>query len=316
MKILITGSSGFVGNFLAKYFSAQGISVVGFDLHQLSFQDYANFTFINGDVRDKEKINNILQTEEITHVIHLAYLMKPQHDRNFEHAVDVDGSKNIFDAANSSKTVKQFIHFSSASIYGGRRDNPLWLKEDSFLHPGKWVYAQNKKEIEEYYFKNKRADLKLINFRMCTAAGPSYFRHDGIVDILVKSPFGVLLDGRDTLVQFIHENDVKNLVELVINDPKIEGIFNLAPDSYAATKELAPKPKLFISFPKFLFKLIISALWYLRLSPVSPTSVDLVAHSIVISPEKLMKRYNYKFRYSTKETFFDEYNSRKQKGTI
>ena len=61
MKIAITGSSGFVGNFLAKHFSAQGITVFGFDRNQLNFQkEYQNFTFIQSDIRDHEKIKKVL----------------------------------------------------------------------------------------------------------------------------------------------------------------------------------------------------------------------------------------------------------------
>jgi len=307
MKIAITGSSGFVGNFLAKHFSSQGVAVFGFDIAPLDFQkDYANFTFVPADIRDRAAIKAVFEKEKFTHVIHLAYLMAPQHNRAFEYDVDVNGSKNIFDIARETASVQQFIHFSSVSIYGGWPDNPLWIDETYPVRPREWYYAINKKEIEEYYFLTAK-NFKLVNFRMCTACGNSYWRNDGLVNIITKTPLGLLLDGKPLLVQFIHEADVTNLVELVVGDSEIEGIFNLAPDSYAAEKELSPNFRFFLPFPKFLFKAIISILWNLRLSPVSPTSVDLTAHSIIMSPAKLMKRYNYKFLYTTKEAVLDDY---------
>jgi nucleoside-diphosphate-sugar epimerase len=307
MKIAITGSSGFVGNFLAKHFSAQGITVFGFDRNQLNFQkEYQNFTFIQSDIRDHEKIKKVFAAENFTHVIHLAFLMAPQHDKNFEHDVDVNGSKNIFDIARETPSVQQFINFSSASIYGGWPDNPAWIDENYPIRPREWYYAINKKEVEEYYFSAPK-NFKLVNFRMCTACGDSYFRNDGLVNIIAKSPLGLLINGQPLQVQFIHETDVINLVELVINDSEIEGIYNLAPDSFAAEKDLSPNFKIYLPMPKFIFKSIIGLLWNLRLIPVSPTSVDLTAHSIILSPKKLMSRCNYKFKYTVKEAFLDDW---------
>jgi len=307
IKIAITGSSGFVGNFLAKHFSSQGMAVFGFDLKPLDWQkNYLNFTFVKTDIRDYKTIKEVFVRENFTHVIHLAYLMKPQHNRAFEHDVDVNGSKNIFNISRETPSVRQFIHFSSVSIYGGWPDTPLWIDESYPLRPREWYYAINKKEIEEYYFATAK-QFKLVNFRMCTACGNSYFRNDGLVNIIAKSPLGLLLNGRPLLVQFIHEADVTNLVELIINDLEIEGVYNLAPDSYAAEKDLSPNFKIYLPFPKFFFKLIINLLWNLRLIDVSPTSVDLTAHSIVMTPKKLMARYNYKFKYTTHEAFLDDY---------
>ncbi len=317
MNIAITGSNGYVGNFLVEYFSKKGNNVIGLDIASMDRQKtYKNFKFVKCDVRNKALVKKTFEKEKITHIFHLAYLMSPQHNRKFEFDVDVNGSKNVFEAANEVKTVKQFIHFSSASIYGGWPYNPLWIVEKSPRNPRDWVYAQNKKIVEDYYFNfKKRKDLKLVNFRMCTAVGPSYYKGGGVVKTL-SGPIGLLLNGKDTLLQFIHEDDVNKIVELTVKK-KIEGVFNLAPDSYSITKELNPNPKkIFIPFPKILFKLIVSILWYTRIAPISPTSVNLVAHGVVVSPKKLMKALDYRFKYSTKEAFFDAVKKRKKNKTL
>lgn len=316
-QILITGSNGYVGNFLAEYLTKKGYAVIGLDKHSDPRQkSYKNFAFHACDVREKEKLKKIFLEEKPTHVIHLAYLMDPQHSRKFEYDVDVHGSLNVFEAANETKAVKQFIHFSSTSAYGGFPDNKPWITEEQALRPRDWVYAQNKKIVEEAYAKSpKRKGLKVINVRMCTAVGPSYYKSGGVVKTLAKSPLGLFLDGKDTILQFIHEDDVKSLIELIINDDSVEGTFNLAPDSYAATKELNPQ-KIFLRIPKMLFKGALLILWSLHLSPVSPTSVNLVAHGIVASPKKLMGRYNYKFKYSTKEAYGHAVRERMKNGTL
>ncbi len=314
MNIAITGSNGYVGNFLAEHLSGKGHKVTGIDLASMPRQrEYKNFTFERCDIRDKAKIEGILARDKVTHVIHLAFLMDPQHDRGFEYDADVNGSKSIFDAAVKAKA-KKFIHFSSASAYGGFKDNKPWITEDQPLRPRDWAYAQHKKIAEEYYNSNNKK-TKLVQFRMCTAVGPSYYKPGGVVATLVKAPVSIALDGKDTELQFIHEDDVKRLTELVLNDSKIEGTYNLSPDSYATTKQLVPN-KILIPIPKLLFKAIISLLWNLRIISVSPTSVNLVAHGIVISTKKLMQRYNYKFQYTTKEAFLDAVEKRRKNGTL
>ena len=291
------------------------IPVMGLDLTSNQRQNsFKKYKFFACDVRNKKRLQELFQQERITHVIHLAYLMDPQHDMRYEYDVDVNGSKSVFEAAHETKTVKQFIHFSSASAYGAFPDNSLWITEERPLRPRDWVYAQNKKIVEEYY-NNFKKNFKLINLRMCTAVGPSYDKKGGVVNILAKSPIGLLLDGKDTAVQFIHEEDIKNIIDLIIKDKKIEGTFNLASDSYATTKELNSK-KWFIPLPKWLFKSIISLLWHLRITTASPTSVNLVAHSIIVSPKKLMERYNYRFLYSTNSAYEHAVKEREKNGTL
>lgn len=318
-KILITGSNGYVGNFLAEFFCRRGVPVIGLDLTSMDRQkEYPNFRFVRCDVRDRTTVGRVFREENPTHVIHLAYLMDPQHDSAFEYDVDVNGSKVVFETAEATASVRQFLHFSSASIYGAFPDNRPFITEEQEPRPRDWVYAQNKKIVEDYYAGYpKRPDLKLVNYRMCTAVGPSYYKAGGVVSVLAKAPFGLMLDGKAAEIQFIHEDDVKELTALVIDDPEIEGVYNLAADSFSDAREMNPSPKkIFLKLPKWLFKGVIAALWVTRLSDVSPTSVNLVAHGIVVSPKKLADRYGYKFRYSTKDAFFDAYEKRLRNGTL
>ena len=61
MKILITGAAGFIGANLCEYMLGKGYTVVGLDnfatghAHNLkAFKKLANFSFIEGDIRNLE----------------------------------------------------------------------------------------------------------------------------------------------------------------------------------------------------------------------------------------------------------------------
>lgn len=303
MNILITGSSGYVGNFLVKDLTTKGHRVSGLDTIRQPFQNYNGYDFFPCNITDRHQVLSLVKKVQPEHIIHLAYLMKPEHIRAIEDSVDLIGSENVLLAANETSSVKQLILFSSASIYGGNPDNPLWITEETPPRPGEWVYAQNKVLTEEFYNKYpKRENLNIVIFRMCTACGPSYFKKGGLVRALKHSPLGLLVNGTDMNMQFIHEDDVKSITNLVLDDEIITGIYNLAPDSCATTRELSPNPKLFIKIPEKTLRTIFRVLWKLRLGP-SPTTVSLISNSIVISPKKLQTRYNYSFKYSTIEAF-------------
>jgi hypothetical protein len=125
------------------------------------------------------------------------------------------------------------------------------------------------------------------------------------------------IKGGDGRVQFIHEEDVKALFELVINDGSVEDTLNLAPDSYATTRELGEcYKKKFIPLPLWLLRGIFWILWNLHLADLTPAIARLMAQGIIISPKKLMQKYNYIFKYTTKSAFIDAVEKRKINGTL
>jgi UDP-glucose 4-epimerase len=317
MKILITGSSGYVGYILSKFFSEQEIEVIGLDITKNKAWGGNNkFTFYHCDITNKEKINQILSKELPSHVIHLAYLMDPIHDVKKEYSIDVIGSRNILEIANNTESVKQFIQFSSASAYGGWPNNPLWIKETHELRPRDYRYGINKKIVEKEYLNfDKRKNLNLIILRMCTAMGPLYHKKGGVIAILTNSPLLLKLNNRYCELQFIHEDDLTNLLNLMVNDNQIEGVYNLAPDSYATIKQLAPK-KTFIPVPLLLLRGIIGLLWWLRIVTIRPAAMTLSTYGIIIDPKKIVDRYGYKFKYTTLDGFKETVKKRKELGTL
>lgn len=318
-KILITGSSGYCGNFLAVHFANKGIPVVGLDLHPHPVvHDIPNFKFLAFDVRNKEVFKKIVEMEQPSHIIHLAYLMDPVHDAKYEFDVDVVGSKNGLELANEVPSVKQFVLMSSTSAYGAQPDNPDWIAEDRPLNGYDYNYGIYKKQVEEYYGQyNRRADLKLVIFRMCTAVGPSYYKKGGVVSAVFHAPFLIDIMGGNGKVQFIHEDDVKEVFDRVANNEKLEGVFNLVPNDFSSTRELGMTlKKIFIPIPLWLLSGVFWILWKLHLANLTPAMARLMAYGIVASSEKLTKTLGYQMKYGTKDAFMDAVEKRKQNGTL
>lgn len=122
MKFLVTGGTGFIGASVVRNLLARGVPVVVGDAH-------ANETVaatLKGaqvrtmDVADQRTIAAIFDEHaDITHCIHLAYLMSAEVEANPALGVNVNvlGMVNMFEAAMRNK-LQRLIFASSETVYG------------------------------------------------------------------------------------------------------------------------------------------------------------------------------------------------------
>ncbi|KXK55836.1 MAG: sugar nucleotide-binding protein [Chlorobi bacterium] len=104
MKLLITGSSGFVGWNAARYFANHGDSVVG-TFH--TFPHYLHHdngaVAVRLDLADRTEVRKIIRRFQPTHIFHFAALARPQlgHTPQQLFSVNVQGTETLAQAAES-----------------------------------------------------------------------------------------------------------------------------------------------------------------------------------------------------------------------
>lgn len=147
-KVLVTGAAGFVGSHAVEAILARGDSVVGIDNFDDTYdrkfkeenleinKDKNNFKFIEGDICDRELIENIFQSEKPDCVLHLA--AKVDTRRAVEIPLlyvdtNINGTLNIFEAARSS-AVNNLVFVSSSSVYGNSTKVP-WSESEGADRP-------------------------------------------------------------------------------------------------------------------------------------------------------------------------------------
>ena len=305
MKVLITGSSGSLGGMIASNLIAKGIPVIGIDIKEFAENKPGEyFRFYNCCITDKKGLEAIFTKEEPTHVIHLACTFNKVRDRQKELYIDIGGSTNILNISDKTTSVKQLIYSSSTAAYGAHNDNPEWINETNPLRPGKYRYGVNKKLIETVYSETSvRKDLHLVFCRICTVIGPTFNKPASIVSIMLKLPWlpKFVMDNK---VQFLHAEDFVSLINLIISDGQISGIYNVAPDSYAVAKDLVPDKK-FIGIPVSVMTIGLSILWHLKILNLEPAAINASVYPILLDPAKIVSRFNYKFKFSSSEAFED-----------
>jgi nucleoside-diphosphate-sugar epimerase len=311
MKVLITGSSGALGRILTDFLISGKIFVTGLDINDpTEYYPEDKFRFHKCSITDRERLNAIFREEQPSHVVHFACSFNKVRNRLREYEIDVTGSTNILEAASSTPSVKQLIYSSSAAIYGANKDNKDWYKESDELKPDKYRYGINKKLIEYNYFNNHvREDLHITSLRICSVVGPSFDKPRSVVSLLIKFPYMPKFC-RESRLQFLHSDDFKALFGLILDDTEISGAFNLAPNDFVIIKDLVPWKK-FVSFPLFLVKGILLILWNLRILNLQPAAIKTSIYPMILDPSRIMERYSYNFRFSSREAFMSTVNNNK-----
>lgn len=303
MKVLITGSSGYLGRLAVSHFAERGWDVTGLDIKKAEDpQEGGHFRFYSCSSTDRKYLRELFAVEQPEAVLHFACTMSSMRSRKREFELDVGGSLNVIEAARQTPSVKKFIYSSSAAIYGPAGRSEIWLDESVPLMPGKYRYGLNKRLVEQMLIRRDGTDnFRAVALRICTVVGPRYSKPKSVVSILIRMP--VLPESfKRARVQFIHEEDFTRMIELVLEDRAIEGVFNLAPDSCTVVGDVVP-PERFRRFPCSALKPVMWVLWNLRLINLQPAGLGYCLYPVILNPSKLAARYNYSFRHSSTESF-------------
>jgi UDP-glucose 4-epimerase len=150
MKILVTGSSGHLGEALVRTLSGSGHEVTGLDIKKSAFTD------VVGSVHDSESIHKCMRGVEV--VYHAATLHKPHvatHSMQQFIDTNVSGTLTLLQLA-KAHGVRSFIFTSTTSMFGDALRPPAgspaaWVTEDVDPIP-KNIYGVTKTAAEDLCF--------------------------------------------------------------------------------------------------------------------------------------------------------------------
>ena len=192
--IFITGVAGFIGSNLARalFDSVEGIKIIGID----NMNDYydvklkesrlegleknPNFSFIKGNIADKETINNIFDTYQPQIVVNLAAQAGVRYSITNPDAYiesNLIGFHNILEACRHSydegnTPVEHLTYASSSSVYGSNKKVP-YSTDDKVDNPVS-LYAATKKSNELMaHAYSKLFNIPSTGLRFFTVYGPA-----------------------------------------------------------------------------------------------------------------------------------------------
>lgn len=188
LKILVTGSSGFIGSHLCKRLldEYEDVIIVGLDnmndyydvslkefrLKQLS--EYNNFEFIKGNLADKKLIDNLFAKYKFDLVVNLAAQAGVRYSIDHPDCYiesNIIGFYNILEACRNNP-VKHLVYASSSSVYGNNTKVP-YSTDDKVDNPIS-LYAATKKSNELLaHCYSKLYNIPSTGLRFFTVYGPA-----------------------------------------------------------------------------------------------------------------------------------------------
>jgi UDP-glucuronate 4-epimerase len=230
--ILITGAAGFVGSNLAKALVSDN-KIIGFDnvndYYDVRLKEYRlsqlesspNFTFIKGELSDKQAVDSIFEQYKPDIVVNLAAQAGVRYSIDNPQAYidsNLIGFFNILEACRNNP-VEHLVYASSSSVYGSNKKVP-YSTDDKVDNPVS-LYAATKKSNELMaHAYSKLYDIPATGLRFFTVYGPAgrpdmaYFK---FTNKLVKGEKIQIYNFGDMYRDFTYIDDIVTGVINVMN---------------------------------------------------------------------------------------------------
>ncbi len=258
-RVLVTGGAGYIGSMLCTFLVEKGYFVTAVDLlkydksslNHLFF--YKNFKFINGDIREKRLMKNLVKRNDF--IVPLAALVGAPLCEKFKKDAVNTNLRSVKMLCDLTTKKNKIIYLTTNSGYGIGEKNK-YCDENSPLRPIS-LYGRTKCDAEDVVRKNKNH----VCFRLATVFGQSYrMRSDLLVNNFV---YNTVKYKKLTIFEphfrrnFIHVRDVSNAIFYTIkNFNKLKNnVYNLGLSTANITKIMLAK-KIKKQFPKLKIKIV------------------------------------------------------------
>ena len=193
-RVLLTGGTGFVGINIAQSLVERGCQVVICSKRPMLKEAVdalgENVVWMQGDVLNRERLDEIMQQACITHVVHAAAITpnaeREKADMGSVIEVNCLGTLRVIEAAYKAG-LKRFMYIGSVAVYGDTCQKLDPVPEDAPLNP------RNTYEISKYATERLVArfaqlhDMEAVSLRLGDVFG-AWEYHSGVRDTM-SAPF-------------------------------------------------------------------------------------------------------------------------------
>ncbi|MCE9683150.1 NAD-dependent epimerase [Halomonas alkalisoli] len=229
MKILVTGSAGFIGFHTVKRLLERGDSVVGFDsvndyydpaikearlaiLEETAKRTGSNYHFVRDNLANQSAVNTCFNEHGIERVIHLAAQAGVRYSLENPHSYvesNIVAFTNILEACRYAK-VQHLTYASTSSVYGANTKMPF-SEHEGANHPLQFYAATKKANEMMAHSYSHLFGLPTTGLRFFTVYGP-WGRPDMALfkftkNILADEPIPVFNHGNHTR-DFTYVDDI------------------------------------------------------------------------------------------------------------
>jgi len=240
MSILVTGGAGFIGsNFVRHLLATPGDDIVNLDLltyagnleNLAGCEDDPRYTFVKGDIRDRDLVRSVMADHRVSAVVHFA--AESHVDRSVSGpeafvATNVMGTEILLEEARRAE-VERFVMVSTDEVYGSLGEEGAF-SETTPLAPNS-PYAASKAAADllcrAFYHT---FDFPVLVTRCSNNYGPYQFPEKliplMIANALEDKPLPVYGDGQNVR-DWLHVSDHCRAVDLVLRSGTPGEVYNI-----------------------------------------------------------------------------------------
>lgn len=307
---LITGGAGFLGINLTRYLLEKGNKVRSLDIAPFAYAEKGKVDVLTGDIREKAVVQ---EAAKGCHVIVHAAAALPLYSKKDIYSTEVDGTRNVLEAA-LVQGVEKVIHISSTAVYGVPEHHPI-TEEDELVGVG--PYGEAKIEAEKLCSEYRNRGLCVSVLRPKSFIGPERL---GVFAILYEwakegRNFPIIGSGKN-VYQLLDVEDLCAAIyqASVLEQEKMNDVFNIGAknfntlrEDFQAVLDTAGYGKKIIPFPAAPAILLMRFFELFRISPLYRWVYETVYRDSYVSIEKAEKFLGFTPKYSNREALIRNY---------
>jgi UDP-glucose 4-epimerase len=268
--------------------------------------------YLRGDILDRDAVDALVAEADV--VIHLAFIIMGSREESAR--VNLEGTRNVFDATVVADRPRRLVYTSSVAAYGYHTDNPVPITEDVPARGSPEHYYSEQKAACEAALADVTLDssLDVYVLRPCIVAGPKapalaaampWNQRPGPVKRvaqavpLLRPPF----PDPGTPLQLVHHDDVAAAIALAATASAPPGAYNIAGDGVVSMSDVAEtlgaRP---VRVPRALVTAASEVVARLPLVPSALEWLHVGRTSVVMDTAKAKSQLGWTPKYTAAET--------------
>jgi UDP-glucose 4-epimerase len=311
MRVIVTGASGNLGTSLLGVLgnNKDVDEIIGVARRPTSLQ-LPKVRWEQADVATSDLSDTFAGADA---VVHLAWEVRPSHRTDVLHAVNVEGSRRVFEAAVTAGA-KTVVHLSSVGVYSPGPKEPV-----DEGHPNNGVstssYALHKAAVERIIddMEAEQPDTRWVRLRpglifkreSAEHIRRLFFGSLYPIILLRRRPLPVFPDVPGLIVNAVHASDVARAIEAALTRD-VRGAFNLAAEPPLDVNRMAeiaqgftiPLPK-----PNAALRAAAHVTWRAHLQPTEPGWIDLALQTPLLDSSRARAELGWDPKVSAEAAF-------------